>query len=411
MPRGMHKLTALRVKNEAKVGYHGDGGGLWLQVARNGGRSWIFRYTRHGRTRHMGLGPVLRVSLADARKAAAIAWQAVYEGRDPIDERQQDRAAAVLSRAKAMTFQQCAEAYIDAHKAGWKNVKHAAQWAATLETYAYPHIGALPVSEVDTALVMKVLQPIWTQKTETASRLRGRIERILGWATVSEYRQGDNPARWNGHLQALLPKRGDIRKVVHHAALPYGQAGAFIADLRQRGGVAAKALEFAILTAARSGEVRGARWQEIDLTARMWVIPAERMKMKREHRVPLSDTAMAVLTGLPRLAGNDLVFPAPRGTAMSDMSLTAVLKRMGRSDLTAHGFRSTFSDWRAEMTAYPSEMAEMALAHAVADRVEAAYRRGDLLEKRRRMMNDWAAFCDNTTHMHGSNIVPMREAV
>jgi integrase len=300
-----------------------------------------------------------------------------------------------------MTYKDCAERYIEAHRAGWKNAKHAAQWGATLDSYVYPIMGKLPVDSVDTGLVMRALEPIWTEKPETASRVRGRIESILDWATVRGHRQGDNPARWRGHLDNLLPARAKVRRVEHHAALPYGDMGAFMAELRQQPGLAARALEFAILTAARTGEVIGATWAEIDLEARVWTIPASRMKAGREHRMPLSEAAMAILNGLPK--GGDQPF------RMSNMAMLKLLQRMGRKDVTTHGFRSTFSDWCAERTNYPSEVREMALAHTVGDKVEAAYRRGDLFEKRRQLAEAWAKFCA-TPRPGGGAVVPMRRS-
>lgn len=313
----------------------------------------------------------------------------------PLDVRRSIKQAEALERAKAMTFDQCAEAYIAAHRAGWKNAKHADQWETTLATYASPIFGSLPVADIDTGLVVKALSAIWESKTETATRLRGRIEKILDWATVSKYRQGENPARWRGHLENLLANPNKIAKVEHHPALPWREIGAFMVELRKQVGTAARALEFTILTAARSGEVRGAIWAEIDLDAGLWVVPADRIKMGKEHRVPLSASAIALLNELPR--EGDLVFPgAKENTALSDMSLTAVLRRMKRTDITVHGFRSTFRDWCAESTNFPREVCEHALAHSLPDKVEAAYRRGDLLDKRVQLMKAWAEYCAKT---------------
>jgi integrase len=279
------------------------------------------------------------------------------------------------------------------HQAGWKNPKHRAQWPSTLSTYVYPHFGKLPVQDVDVALVMKAVEPIWTTKPETASRVRGRIESILDWATARGYRHGENPARWRGHLDALLPTKTKVRRVQHHAALPYAQLPAFLAELRQQDGIGAKALEFAILTAARTGEVMGAKWSEIDFEARLWTVPAERMKAGREHRVPLSEPALAILKAMREVREGDFVFPGGRaGRGISNMAMIMTLRRMGRGDLTAHGFRSTFSDWCAEQTDFPAEAREMALAHTVSDKVEAAYRRGDLFQKRRDLMDAWANY-------------------
>jgi integrase len=313
---------------------------------------------------------------------------------------------AKLDDARALTFRQCAEAYIKAHKASWRNPKHAAQWPSTLSAYVYPIFGALPVQAIDVSLVMKVLEQevrgaangepasLWTTKPETAGRVRGRIESVLDWATSRNYRQGENPARWRGHLENLLPKKAKLRRVKHHAALPYAEIAAFMIELRQQDGVAGRALEFAILTAARTGEVIGAKWDEIDFAERFWVIPAERMKAGREHRVPLSDAALAILEDLRNVRQANFVFPRGKpGRPISNMAMLMLLRRMGRGALTAHGFRSSFRDWAAECTGFPAEVAEMALAHTVSDRVEAAYRRGDLFEKRRQLMEEWGRFC------------------
>jgi integrase len=400
--RSIGRLTALQLDRlRDKPGMHADGGGLYLQV-KNGGASWILRYQLHGRTRYMGLGPLALFGLKDARAKALDAKRLRYEGMDPLEAKRQARIRARLDAAKAMTFQQAAEKYIATHKAGWQNAKHADQWTNTLATYAGPVIGTFPVQVIDTALVLKVLEAIWTTKSETASRVRGRIEAILDWAKVRGYRTGENPARWKGHLDHLLPARAKVRQVEHHAALPYGEIAAFVAALRRQEGTAARALEFAILTAARTGEVLGARWSEIDLGAKIWTIPAERMKARREHRVPLSRQTLAILEEMKSLHSSNgnsetlgFVFPGAKrgGAPLSNMAFLMLLRRMERDNLTAHGFRSTFRDWAAERTSFPAEVAEMALAHAVGDKVEAAYRRGDLFEKRRRLMEAWAAFC------------------
>jgi integrase len=396
--RELNKLNALAVTRAKARGYLSDGGGLYLQVGPTGNKSWVFRYRDGPKLREMGLGPTHTLSLADARIAAAICRKQRLDGIDPIEARKTSRAAARLQAAKAITFQQCAEAYIEGHRAGWSNAKHAAQWGSTLKTYAYPTFGSLAVASVDSGLVLKSLEPIWTTKAETASRLRQRIEAVLDWARVRGYREGENPARWKGHLDQTLPARGQVAKVEHHAALPYNEIAAFIRKLREQAGNSALALEFAILTAARSGEVMGAIWDEIDTHAKLWTIPAERMKAGKEHRVPLCKSALAVLDKLPKAKPGAFVFPGGKpGKPLSAMALLMTLRRMQRSDLTAHGFRSTFRDWVAEQTDFPHEVAEIALAHTVSNKVEAAYRRGDLFEKRRQLAETWGAYCSDPT--------------
>lgn len=394
MAREIGKLSAVSVKNKSKPGLYGDGGGLYLQVTSAGAKTWIYRFMLSGRRRDMGLGALHTISLAEAREEARRCRQLVREGIDPIDERKSARLAARADEFKAITFKECAGSYIKAHEAGWQNAKHAAQWTSTLKNYAYPTIGGLSVSAIDTGLVMGVLEPIWTVKTETASRVRGRIEAILDWATVRNYRSGENPARWKGHLDYLLPARGKIQKAGHHSALPYEDIKPFVTELRKQEGIAARALEFAILTAGRTGEVIGAKWDEIDLAKKLWVLPSERMKAGKEHRVPLSDSALQIILLMRENRQSDYVFPGQSpNRPLSNMALLSTLKRMKRTDITVHGFRSTFRDWIAEQTDFPSEVAEMALAHAVGDKVEAAYRRGDLFEKRRRLMDAWSSWC------------------
>ncbi len=407
MPRKAAGLTARQVQTQKVPGLFADGGGLYLQVAPTGAKTWIFRFQLAGRRRDMGLGSAGVYSLAEARQKAVDARRLVAEAIDPIEHRAGQAAAGALAAVKAMTFRACADQYISSHRAGWRNPKHAAQWPATLSTYVYPSFGALPVQAVDVGLVMMAVEPIWATKPETAGRVRGRIESILDWATARGYRQGENPARWRGHLENLLPARSKVRRVEHHAALPYPEIGAFVIELRQQEGVAARALEFAILTAARTGEVIGARWDEINIAARLWTIPAERMKAAKEHRVPLSDAALAIVDAMAAIRTGDHVFPGGRaGRPISNMAMLMLLRRMGRGDLTAHGFRSSFRDWAAERTGFPAEVAEMALAHAVADKVEAAYRRGDLFEKRRQLAEAWAKFCGAPTAE--GRVVPIR---
>jgi len=395
MARKAKELGALEVGRLDTPGIHAVGGvaGLSLQVTPRGARSWVLRVMIGGKRREMGLGGYPDVTLAGAREKARIARDKIDNGIDPVAERLIARSALAAAVAATMTFSEAAEKYIAAHEAGWKNAKHADQWNNTLTTYAHPVIGKIAVADVETSHVMRVLEPIWTTKTETASRLRGRIESILDWATVRGFRKGDNPARWRGHIEHLLAARADVQKVVHHAALDYRQVGAFLADLRQQSGAGAKALEFAILTAARSGEVRGATWAEVDLSDATWTIPAGRMKAAKEHRIPLSKEVTALLNALPRIDGTDLIFPNNKGGILSDMTLTAVIKRMERTGMTAHGFRSSFRDWAGETTAYPREVIEHALAHQLKDKAEAAYARGSMFDKRRRLMADWAKFC------------------
>lgn len=385
MPRKAKEIAAVRLKS-LPSGFHAVGGvaGLLLQVTPTGGRSWVLRTMIAGKRRAIGLGSFEHVGLADARKKAAELRLKIMDGIDPIEERRQTRARPTV---KVLSFEEAASRLIEAKRPEWKNVKHAEQWAATLKTYASPVIGRTPVNQVALTHILDILSPIWTTKTETASRVRSRLESVLAWATVSGYRTGDNPARWKGNLDALLAKPGKVKRVVHHAALPVEAIPQFITQLRSRPGTAARALEFAILTAARSGEVRGATWSEID--GDVWIVPATRMKAGKEHRVPLAPAAVAILATLPRMAGSEYVFPSPTGKQLSDMSISAVMRRM-EANAVPHGFRSTFRDWCSEHTAYPRDVAEMALAHTIGNKVEAAYRRGDLFNKRRAMMIDWA---------------------
>jgi integrase len=415
----MERLTALKVEKlkseeSPKPGMHADGGGLYLRVTPEGARNWVLRYMIDRRPRWMGLGPLSLYGLADARAKALDARRKRHEGIDPIEARRTERARQKLEAAKAITFKQCAELYIASHRAGWQNDKHAAQWPATLSAYAYPAVGALPVQAVDTGLVLKVLEPIWRTKPETASRLRGRLESILDFAKVRGYRDGENPARWRGHLAKLLPARSKVRAIEHHAALPYPELPGFLAALRGQEGTAARAFEFLILTAARTGEVIGARWNEIDLLDKVWTVPAARMKARREHRVPLSPRALAILGEVQKIRDSDaddaFVFPGRKtGTPLSNIAFLMLLRRMERGDLTAHGFRATFKTWASERTSFQNEIVEASLAHVIGGKVEQAYRRGDLFEKRRRLMQQWATFC-TTGSAQGSqsNVTPLR---
>jgi integrase len=400
MARTVDNLSALKVARLSVPGFYCDGEGLWLQVSPSGSKSWVYRYTIAGRRFHMGLGSLRDVSLAKARELARDCGRRVRAGSNPLVERHDAVEARRLAEARKMTFDACASAYIGAHRASWRNAKHAQQWENTLASHVSPVFGPVPVGEVDTALVVKALEPIWISTTETATRLRGRIEAILDWATVSKFRTGENPARWRGHLEFLLANPNKVAPVVNRPALAWVEAPAFMAQLRQREGISARALEFLIYTAARSLEVRGAAWSEIDSTDSLWTVPAERMKAGREHRVPLAAVAEELLQAMDRSV--EFIFPGRRGAMLSDMSLSAVLRRMGRDEITVHGFRSTFRDWCAEYASnsFSREVCEHALAHKLPDKVEAAYRRGDLLDKRRKLMEAWALYLDGDEQRH-----------
>jgi integrase len=400
MAQVIDKLTAMKADKLKEPGLYLDGGGLYLQVSGNGkdriNKSWLFRFKFKGRQRDMGLGSFQLIGLADAREKAKDCRRQLLEGIDPLEARNAARVEQKLEEAKAVPFEDCGEKYIAAHKAGWKNQKHAEQWTNTLKTYVYPLIGALPVQKVETAQVMDVLEPIWTTKNETAVRIRGRIEMILGWAKVRGYRQGDNPARWKDHLDKLLPKPSKVRKKKHHPALPYDEVETFMAKLRRQDGMAARALEFTILTAARTTETLESEWNEIEEKDVAWMVPEGRMKGERAHRVPLSDPAWSVIKKqkAERKNGATLIFPGgKKGERLSENAMLAVLDRMGYGHVTVHGFRSTFRDWAGDCTNHAEEVAELALAHANDDETEAAYRRSDAFKKRRMLMNDWAAFC------------------
>lgn len=421
-----NKLTDKQVRDITEPGYVGDGGGLWLQVAKRKepdhkpknwvpvSKSWLFRYKSPitEKAREMGLGPYPDITLKDSRDKAAACRRLLIDKKDPLLERDATLNQQRKEAAKQLSFQQCALAYMDAHKAGWKNEKHIQQWENTLTSYVYPVFGDISVRDVDVAMVLKSLEPIWKTKNETASRLRGRIEVIIDWATARGYRTGDNPARWKGHLENLLAKPSKIRRVKHQAALPYDQISEFMAEIKVQEGVAPLAMQFTILTACRTSEAIGATWDEIDLEKKLWIVPANRIKAGREHRVPLSDAVLKILTTLQSMSQGKptkWVFMGARNTTpLSNMAMLQLLKRMNRQDITVHGFRSTFRDWAAEQTNFPREVAEMALAHAVGDKVEAAYRRGDMFEKRRQLMAAWAKYCEmpavksgNVRSLHG----------
>lgn len=412
----MSKMTDAWVRKVIQPGMHADGGGLYLSVTptkrdAHPSKSWVVRYSApDGRRRSMGLGSYPEVTLAAARREAFAKRAASRGGVDPLQVKREARRAAAVAAARQVTFKECATRYMEAHAPSWRNDKHVAQWGSTLATYVYPVFGDLPVCDVDTPLVMRVLDPIWRTKNETASRVRGRIETVLDWAKARSHRDGENPARWKGHLQHALPARSKIAKVEHHAALPFDEIGPFMRQLREMPGIAARALDFTILTAARTGEVIGATWSELDLDAKVWTVPASRMKAGRDHRVPLSPAAMTILIKQRAEAHSDYVFSAG-DTPMSNMALLMTLRRMKRADLTVHGFRSTFRDWAAERTNYPREVAEAALAHAVGDKVEAAYRRGDLFEKRRVLMTEWADYCDDAGARADGNVLVLSRMV
>jgi len=393
--RTLNRLTNKFVETNRAAGMYADGGSLYLRVAEGGSKQWVFRYAANGRLRDMGLGAVAPrgFTLAQAREKAREARLLRLEGIDPIAHNRARKAALRAADANAMTFRQCAEGFIRDNEKEWTNAAHRQQWISTLATYVYPILGDLPVSAIDTPLVLRVVKPLWGHKTETASRVRGRIEAILGWATVHHYRSGDNPARWQGLLEHALPAKAKIAKTEHHAALPYAEVAGFMAKLRQDTSAAARCLEFIVLTGVRLAEATGAAWSEIDFEARTWVIPPSRMKGGREHRVPLSDAAITVLEAMRAVRMSDFVFPGMRhGQPVGPRTIQDLVKNLG-GEITVHGFRSSFRDWAAERTSFPREVAEMALAHAIPDAVEAAYRRGDLFEKRQKLMAAWAAYC------------------
>lgn len=398
MAREINKLTALAVRKMTKKGWHADGNGLYLQVSASGAKSWVYRYKVAGKSVWHGLGPYSKLnSLDNARKAAAECKKLRLEGIDPIEHKSNLASKKELEKSKSLTFKQCTEQYIESHKNGWRNRKHISQWTNTLTTYAFPSIGELPVQNIEIDHVLKVLEPIWYTKTETASRIRQRIESILDWATVRKYREGDNPALWRGRLDKILPKRTKVQKPTHFVAMDYRELPSYFRKLRQKETIACKALAFTILTATRNGEARQITYNELTLSDNIWVIPDGRMKAGKEHRVPLSKEALKIIDEMQKLLckSTELVFEGAK--ANRPISEAALLKevKLHSSELTVHGFRSSFRDWCAEQTNYPRELAEAALAHSLKDKTEAAYQRGDMLEKRRELMNSWADYCLN----------------
>jgi integrase len=408
MARTLNRLSTLKVSRAKRPGLYADGGGLYLRVADGGSKQWIYRYVTNGRCRDMGIGPVHVLTLAEARERARTASKLRLDGIDPIAYKHEQRGAAIAAAAKAMSFRQCAELFIAEHEKKWTNAKHRSDWETSLVKYAYPVLGEMPVASIDTPLVLKAVKPLWARAPETASRVRGRIENILGWATVHHYRTGDNPARWKGHLEHALPARSEVAEVEHHAALPYKQVGAFVGKLRQDTSVMARCLEFITLTAARLSQATHVTWDEIDLEARVWTVPGSRMKAGKEHKMPLSAAAIAILKKMAAIRHSDYIFPGYKhGRPLGHNGLWALARRVADADITVHGLRSTFRDWAADCTSYPNHVVEMALAHPVGDKVEAAYRRGDLFEKRRRLMDAWAEYCGK---QNGSGAVPIGRA-
>ncbi|MGG7055469.1 tyrosine-type recombinase/integrase [Nitrosomonas sp. ANs5] len=393
--RRIQNLTARKCETIKEPGYYADGQNLYLQVSKALSKSWLFIYKFQGRKHEVGLGGYPDISLAVARDGAARWRKVLIAGDNPIEIKREQEYKKHCSRIDNPTFAQCANKFIESHQAGWKNPKHAQQWKNTLDHYVLPIIGNLQVKQIDTGLVMRVLEPIWLEKNETASRLRGRIENILDWASVHKYRQGDNPARWRGHLDKLLSSPNKIQRIKHFKALPYHEMNGLLLALRSNSSISAMALEFLILTAARTGEVIGSQWNEIDFNQKIWIIPAERMKVKKEHRVPIASRTLEILSNVKQLKVNDYIFPGrTRNGGLSNAAMDKLLQVTLNYDATVHGFRSTFRDWASEITNFPHEMCEMALAHSIKNQAEAAYRRGDMIEKRRVMMEAWLTYIE-----------------
>ena len=412
MPKKAKELTAIEVKRLIKAGRHAVGtiSGLLMVVKDTGTKSWIIRTMVGDKRKSIGLGPYPEVSLSIAHEKARAVKDLIEKGIDPMVERRARKAELKKQAMQTISFSEAARECHKKKALEFTNAKHIDDWISSINRYAGPIIGDLPVSEIDLPEILAVLKPIWTEKTDTANRLRLRIEQVLNWATVSGYRTGENPARWAGHLSEILPKPNKIKKKTHFKALPWQDIGSFMVELRKCQAMTARALEWIILTACRSGEVRGATWDEIDLQNKVWIIPAERMKMKQEHRVPLCQDAIKLLKNLPKFKGSNYVFTAPRGGPLSDMSISMLCRRM-KVEAVPHGFRSTFKDWSAETTSFPDMVSEMALAHGINDEVKAAYRRGDLFDKRRRLMDAWADYCNTAQSDTGTNVIPIKGVV
>jgi integrase len=412
MPKKAKEFSAIEVKRLTKPGRHAVGtvSGLILVVKETGSRSWIIRTMMGGKRRSHGLGPYPEISLKDAHDRARIIKKRIEEGIDPIEENRAKRSALKKQSMCVLSFSEAARQCHKKKALEFKNAKHIDDWISSINRYADPIIGDMPVSEIELPQILAVLEPIWSERTETANRLRLRIEQVLNWAKVSGYREGLNPARWAGHLSEILPKPSKIKKETHFKALPYKDIGAFMLELRKREAMTARALEWIILTACRSGEARGATWEEIDLKNKVWIIPAERMKMGQEHRVPLCENAIKLLKSLPRFEGSPYLFTAARGGQLSDMSISMLCRRMG-VDAVPHGFRSTFKDWAAETTGFPDMVSEMALAHGISNGVQAAYRRGDLFDKRARLMDAWAEYLNVVQADSADNVTTIRRVI
>ena len=408
MPKKVKEKSAVEVRRITRPGRHTVGGvnGLVLDVKDSGSKSWILRVMVGGVRRYIGLGPFPDVTLSQAREKARLKKDLIEQGIDPVQERADRRKALMEAQGRSVTFADIVNICHEKKQTEFRNAKHSHDWISSVKRYAVPVIGKVPLKDIDLHHILKVLEPIWTTKTETATRLRQRLEYILNWATVSGYRSGDNPARWKGHLDAVLPAPTKIKKVTHFKALPWQEVGKFMKELRKRKGISARCLEFVILTACRSGEARLSEWEEFDLESALWTIPGTRTKTNKEHRVPLSDATLALLQSLPRFEGSQYVFTSTKGGPLSDMSLSMLCRKM-KVDVVPHGFRSTFRDWAAESTNYPREVVEMALAHTIDNKVEAAYRRGDLFAKRTRLMQDWANYCNK--EKPAEKVTPIRQ--